>query len=81
MIPETVDINQYEFIIQDNIIREVRHRGSDCFVTFEPVLIGEVKNDLGNSIRIDTHSTQCRNFVIEIKVTAFLMPLDVRRIK
>lgn len=47
VIPETVDINQYEFIIQENIIREVRHRTSDCFVTFEPVLIGEVKNDLG----------------------------------
>ena len=47
VIPETVDINQYEFIIQDNVIREVRHRSSDCFVTFEPVLIGEIKNDLG----------------------------------
>ena len=47
VIPETVDINQYEFVIQNNIIKEVRHRDSDCFVNFEPVLIGEVKNDLG----------------------------------
>ena len=58
VIPETVDINQYEFSISDNMIKEVKHKGSGCYVDFEPVLLGEVKGSTGlvasSSIKVYT---------------------------
>lgn len=47
IIPETVDINEYEFSISDNMIKDVKHKSTDCNVDFEPVLLGEVKGNTG----------------------------------
>lgn len=56
--PNYIDINDYNFKIQNNSIRYVQNREKNCFVTFDSVLIGDGKNTTGlvstSSIKVYT---------------------------
>lgn len=45
--PETININEYNIVINDNIIKEVMHKNSHSFIMFDATLIGEGKNTAG----------------------------------
>ena len=56
--PNYIDINQYNLSIQTNTIKSVENKDDRCFVLFDSILIGEVKNATGlvssSSIKVYT---------------------------
>ena len=68
VIPENLEIAQYDIKISENIIKEIIHRESNVFVKFESILIGEVGNNIGlvTSSTIKVYTTLYNKDILNI---------------
>lgn len=66
--PDTVNINEYHIEVNDNIIREIRHKKTNCLVVFETMLIGETNTSSGlvSSSMIRVYTTLYSKDIINI---------------
>ena len=65
--PSNLDINEYDLDIKDNLIKYVRHKQSDTYIIFEPIMVGDSqKSGLVSNDPIKVYTTFYNKDIVNI---------------
>ncbi len=65
--PSNLDINEYDLDIKDNLIKYVRHKQSETYIIFEPIMVGDSqKSGLVSNDPIKVYTTFYNKDIVNI---------------